>query len=71
MATWLVEYWPWVNCDLDDPARRTRTPMFPHRSGRTTANAGSRRRTPICRPRFRKRKPLLLIAEVLSQVLGI
>jgi hypothetical protein len=69
MATWLVEYWPYVNCDLDDPGTGRELPCF-----RIVPEDDHERwiaQTNPHLPREAQEETALLMAEVLSQVLGI
>ena len=69
MATWLVQYWPSVNCDLGDPGAAGERPCFrivpedePERwIAQTNPNL----------PPEVQEEAALLMAEVLSQILGV
>lgn len=69
MATWRVEYWPCVNCDLDNLAAGGERPCF-----RIVSEGGPERWIAATNPNLPpavQEEAALLIAEALSQLLGI
>jgi hypothetical protein len=69
MAIWLVEYWPYVNCDLDDPGVGRELPCF-----RIVPADDPERWIAQTNPHLAleaQEEAALLMAEALSQVLGI
>jgi hypothetical protein len=67
MATWLVNYWPGPNCDLDDPRREL--PCF-----RIVPQDEPDRWIAQTNPHLPwevQEEAALLIAEALSKVLGV
>jgi hypothetical protein len=69
MTIWVVQYWPYVNCDLDDPGAGGERPCFrivpeddPERWIAQT--------NPYLPPEVQE-EAALLMAEALSQILGV
>jgi hypothetical protein len=69
MATWLVEYWPGLNCDPDNPSAVQELPRF-RIVPEGEPNRWIAETNPDLPPEVQE-EAALLIADALSKILGI